>query len=152
MGSRNLTCSHILDKLLDLREMDYVCLFKHRNGLPHQSSQLTREQNRNGDRISYDHKHMNLVSWACSHEPTHVIAFLFVRCDDFEYSHIQENYFLVGLAHLRLSRELLVACHLKISKTMRIHSIFHVSLLKCSKANGKLKFLPPPIMEIQSVL
>ena len=41
-----------------------------------------------------------------------------------------------------------VAHHLKLPKTIGIHNVFHISLLKFYKANGRIK--PPPLVVIKN--
>ena len=40
-----------------------------------------------------------------------------------------------------------VAYRLKLQETMGIHNVFHVSLLKPYKANGRVNPPPPPVIE-----
>ena len=46
-----------------------------------------------------------------------------------------------------VERIAIVAYRLKLQETVGIHNVFHVSLLKPYKANGKIKPPPPPIIE-----
>ena len=40
-----------------------------------------------------------------------------------------------------------VACKIELPETLKIHNLFHISLLKSYKTSGKVQPLPPPILE-----